>query len=439
MKVCLIAPPMPFSGRVPMPPPVLEYLAALTWREMPDAEVELIDAEVDEFDLDADLVGITAMTATVTWAYALADRLRARGVSVVLGGIHVTALPEEAASHADAVVVGEAESVWGSVLRDVVNASLRPRYLAERLPLDDLPHPAYGQLAGKYRFRSVFTARGCPYGCTFCTVRRFFGDTVRYRPIGQVVEEVAGFREKLYINGDDNIWGGDPARSIALFRALAEGERKHWYGFGDLRAVQGPRGDEMLAAAKKSGLFSVWAGWESASPECLREYHASAKQGADREDAIRRIQAHGIEVVLFMVLGGRADTAEDFERALEVADRLNVGIHPVLLTPLPGTELFEEYRPYLLPGMSWDRFTGTRAVFEHPSMTPEERERRYYEISLEALSSGRLLRHTASISPVGFPTTHVLSLAKAIPIRRAVRRSYDEWLAEQSRGREPTP
>lgn len=436
MRITLLFPPMPFSGRVPIAPPVLEYLGALTLKEAPDTQLSLIDAGVAPFDaasVEADLVGISAMTATATWAYAVADELRERGVRVVLGGIHPTALPDEAAEHADAVVVGEAESVWGQVLADAAAGRLEPFYHGERLPLGDLPTPLFGTLDGPYRFRAIITARGCPYRCTFCSVRRFFGDTVRFRPIEQVVSEVAEVPGTLYFNADDNIWGTDVDRSIELFRALEKGARRPWYGFGDLRSVQGERGEELIAAARASGLFSVWVGWESDEGR-LAGYHASAKQGPDRESAIRRLKAAGIDVVLFVVLGGRGDSLRDFERAVELADRLDVGVHPVLLTPFPGTELYEEYAESLLPGLGWESFTGVRAVFEHPdpAMTPAVRERMYYETSLELLSLRRIMGHTLRIPLAGFPTTHLLSMMKALPVRRAMRLAYAEW-QEKSR------
>ncbi len=431
MKVLLIFPAMPNSGRVPVAPPVLEYLGALTLRAAPDIELQLLDANVAPFDaegIDADFVGISTMTATATWAYAAADALRARGIKVVLGGIHATALPDEAAQHADAVIVGEAESVWSQVLSDARLARLKPLYHGERLPLDDLPMPLFGALQGAYRFRAVFTTRGCPHRCTFCSVRRFFGDTVRFRPIDQVVAEIAACPGSVYFNGDDNIWGADTERSIALFGELAKRAPRPWYGFGDLRSVQGSRGDELIAAARASGLFSVWVGWEGEEGR-LGEYRASTKQGGDRESAIRRLKAAGIDVVLFVVLGSREDSLEDFANVVELADRLDVGVHPVLLTPFPGTELYEEYREWLIPDLGWDRYTGSSAVFEHPDprMTPRAREEAFYRTSLELLSLRRILGHAARIPASGWPRTPLLSIMKALPVRRAMRSAYREW------------
>lgn len=432
MKLTIVSPQFPFSGRVPLVPPILEYLAALTLREAPHTDIQLIDANqtpVEVSNLTGDLVAISAMTATAPWAYRFADECRRSGRKVVMGGIHPTALPEEAALHADAVVSGEAESAWGDVLRDFRAGALKNHYQGVRLPLDNLPTPIDAKLKGNYRFRAFFTMRGCPYRCTFCSVRTFFGDTIRYRPITEVITEIEQCAGKVWFNGDDNIWGGDSARSITLFEELARGTRRNWYGFGDLKAVQGKEGERMLTAARKSGLFSVWVGWESESTGNLDLMKAGGKQGGDRIRAIRMMRDAGIDVVLFVVLGGRHDSLDSFARTLELSEKLGVGIHPVLLTPLPGTELFAEYREHLLPGLGWERFTGVNAVFDHPDpiMTPQRREEEYHRLSTELLSARRILGRVSRLPMAGFPMTHMLSLMKQMPMKRAIDKAYDEW------------
>ena len=437
MKITLISPEFPFSGRVPLVPPILEYLAALTLEKMPDIDIELIDANqrpVPPESIATDLVAISAMTATAPWVYRYADACRSRGIPVVLGGIHPSALPEEAALHADSVVVGEAESVWGEVLKDFVRRQLKPFYYGERLPLDGLPRPIDGKLKGNYRFRAFFTMRGCPYRCTFCSVRRFFGDTIRYRPVAEVVAEVEACAGNVWFNGDDNIWGGDAERSIRLFDELARGTKRNWYGFGDLKAIQSPQGERMLSSARESGLFSVWVGWES-DEASLGAFKAEGKQGPDRIAAVRKMQDAGIDVVLFVVLGGRQDSLDSFKRALELSEKLNIGLHPVLLTPLPGTELYEAYKPFLFNGMGWESFTGVRAVFEHPdpAMTPYRREEEYHRLNKELFRLDRILKRISKIPRAGFPMTHFLSLMMQLPMKVALRKAYEEWLAENMR------
>ena len=442
MKLTIIASQYPFSGRVPLVPPILEYLAALTLREQTDADITLVDANqqnISPDEIKSGVVAISAMTATITWAYRFADACRKRGIHVILGGIHPTALPEEAAQHADTLVIGEAESVWGVVLSDIRAGRSKKYYHGERLPLVNLPKPIDGRLKGNYQFRAFFTMRGCPYRCTFCSVRRFFGDTIRYRPIPEVVDEIETCAGKIWFNGDDNIWGGDLRRSTELFSELAKGTKRKWYGFGDLRSVQGAQGDRMLKAARESGLFSVWVGWESDDAH-LRAFNAAGKQGQDRVAAVKTMQDAGIDVTLFVVLGGRQDSLDSFKRTLELSEKLNVGIHPVLLTPLPGTELYEEYNEFLLPGLGWDSFVGVKAVFEHPSpdMSPVRRELEYHHLCQEHFRFGSIVRRIVSLPRSGFPSTHLLSFMTQMPMKLAFSKAYDEWKSNVQRDAQET-
>lgn len=432
MKIALVSPEFPNKGGFPLAPPILEYLAALTLRHRPDAEIDLVDANrraVSPDGIDSDLVGISVMTPTADWSYRFADALRQRGIPVVLGGMHPTMLPEEAGLHADAVVLGEAESVWARVLEDAERHRLVPRYTGERLPLDQMPTPLRGLLRGRYPFRAVFSARGCIHRCSFCCVRAFFGPAVRFRPVGDVVRDVEEGVHRIYYNGDDNIWGSNIDRTIELFRALAGGSKKWWFGMGDLVTVQNRRAEEMLKWAHRSGLRSVWVGYESEREANLRTYRAAAKQGNDRIEAMKRISGAGIEVVFFVILGSRENTYEDFERALELSDRLKITIHPVLLTPYPGTDLFEEYRPYLRPGLPWKDFDGVHALFDHddPAMSVVTREERLLRLNRELFTWGRIARRTMNIDRKGFPVAHLVAFMKQAAMRRGFRRAYDTY------------
>ncbi len=444
MKVAIVSSEFPFSAKVPMVPPILEYLGALTLREAPDTELRLHDANqrpVDPARLDADLVGISVWTATAPWAYRFADACRAAGKKVVLGGIHATALPDEAARHADAVVVGEAESAWGEVLRDARAGLLKPRYHGVQRPLEGLVQPIDARLKGNYQFRAFFTMRGCPYACSFCSVHEFYGRSIRYRPIHEVAEEIEARAGRIWFNGDDNIWGADPDRAVALFDRLAAGSSKSWYGFGDLRSVQGAEGERLLKAARRSGLVSAWCGWESDEASSLNAYGAAGKQGRDRVEAVKRMQGHGLAVVLFQVLGGREEGLDSFQRALELADRLRVNLHPVLLTPLPGTRCHQELRPHLLPGLGWEAYTGVRALFHHPdpACTPLARERAYHELCHQLYRPGRLWRRLTAIPRAGFPGVHLISLMQQLPMKYALGKAREAWLAEQQPALPPTP
>jgi radical SAM superfamily enzyme YgiQ (UPF0313 family) len=436
LKLCIIKPPLPF-GWTPVAPPILEYLAALTRQADPSIEIELYSASAtpDVFDgLQCDLAAISLLTPTAVGGYRIADALRARGIKVVLGGMHVTALPDEAMAHADAVVVGEAESVWPQVLADFRAARLAPRYQGERLELEGLPTPLYGLLKHGHDFRIVNTARGCPYPCAFCTVNRVFGSKIRMRPIADVVRDVDAIPGRMYINGDENLWWlGKLDRATELFTAL-RGSKKKWMGFGSLAPVLAPEGSRMLKAAREAGLLTVWVGWESMTELGLEAYRADRKVGQDRERAIRTLKDHGIDVSLFFMLGSRADGLDDYDRAVDVADRLGVSMHPSLVVPYPGTELRAQYEPYLYEDLGWEYYTGAYALFEHPDprMTPDVRERRFYETSLELLRLGRVWKHMLDVPFSGFPYAHILSLMNQLPVRKGMRIAFEKWKASKA-------
>jgi len=431
MKLAIIKPPLPF-GWTPVAPPILEYLAALTRRADPAIEIRLISASAtpDAFDtLECDLAAISLLTPTSVPGYRIAEGLRARGIKVVFGGMHASAMPDEAKSHGDAVVIGEAESVWGEVLSDFRAGRLKNFYHGEQIALDDLPTPLYGLLKDNHQFRIVNTSRGCPYNCTFCSVKPFFGAKIRFRPIDEVVRDVHAIPEKMYINGDENIWwSGKAQRAIDLFTAL-RGSRKKWMGFGSLGPVLSPQGSRMLNTARESGLLSLWVGWDAISDEGLKAYAANGKIGVDRETAVRTLKDHGIDVSLFYMLGGRGDSLDDFKRSIEVADRLGVSMHPSLVVPYPGTELARQYEPHIYKELGWEYYNGAYALFGHPdpAMTPEVREELFYQSSLELLSLPRVLRHMLKVPWAGFPHAHILSLMSQLPVRKGMKIAYEQW------------
>jgi radical SAM superfamily enzyme YgiQ (UPF0313 family) len=431
MKLAIIFPPLPF-GWTPVAPPILEYLAALSRKADPSIEIQLISGSAmpDAYKtLECDLAAISILTPTAVSGYGIADSLRARGIKVVFGGMHASAMPEEAGRHGDAVVVGEAESIWPEVLRDFRAGQMKLRYTGGQGELTDMPTPLYGMLQGNHKFRIVNTSRGCPFKCTFCSVNKFFGSKIRFRPIDDVVRDVAAIPEKMYEIGDENIWwAGQTQRAIDLFTAL-RGSNKKWMAFGSLGPVLAPDGPRMLNAAREGGLLSVWVGWEAISDKGVKAYRASGKIGVDRERAVQTLKDHGIDVSLFYMLGSREDTLDDFKRAVEVADRLGVSMHPSLVVPYPGTVLAEQYEPYIYKNLGWEYYNGAYALFEHPDpvMTPEMREEQFYVSMLEQLSLTRVLRHVLKVPLAGFPYAHILSLMSQLPVRSGVKICYEQW------------
>jgi radical SAM superfamily enzyme YgiQ (UPF0313 family) len=354
----------------------------------PDVDVQLLDENVEAVDTNADVdwVAITCMTASAPRAYRIADAFRQRNIPVVMGGIHPTVLPNEAAAHADAVVVGEAELIWREVLDDLAGDRLKPRYQCADYPdLAGLPSPRRDLLRGEryLTINVVQTARGCPNACSFCTVSAVFGRRYRFRPVAEVTEEVRSLGGWVGFV-DDNITG-HPRRAKELFEALIP-LRIRWIGQADLTMAKDP---ELLSLAARSGCKAMFMGLESLSQENLRATGKSPNLGLDMGDAISKIHKSGIEIIGSFVLGLDADDPGVFARTVEFAQRHRlVAAQFSVLTPFPGTAVHKQFeRDGRIADHDWSHYTMSNVVFRPQHMTALELEqgqryayRRFYSI-----------------------------------------------------------
>lgn len=352
------------------PPLSLPLLAGLTPR---DVDVRLIDENVEAADTKtpADWVAITCMTASAPRAYEIADGFRGRGIPVVMGGIHPTVMPDEASAHADAVVVGEAEPIWQQIIRDLAGNRLKPRY--ENFGLADLsamPLPRRDLLRGERYVTTnvVQTARGCPNGCSFCSVSSVFGTRYRFRPIPEIIEEVRLLRGWVGFV-DDNIVGS-PRRAKELFEALIP-LKIRWVGQGDLSMARDP---ELMSLAVRSGCQAMFVGLESVSQENLRAVSKRPNVGTDMSDAIRKIHKAGIEIIGSFVLGLDGDDTEVFKRTAEFAKGHKLAAAQFsVLTPFPGTVVHRELeREGRITNHDWSQYTMSNVVFTPRNMTAQQ-------------------------------------------------------------------
>jgi radical SAM superfamily enzyme YgiQ (UPF0313 family) len=325
-------------------------LMVLSGMTPPEWEVSIIDENLGVPDHAAlprpDLVGITAFASQATRAYELAAGYRSRGVPVVMGGIHATTCLDEAMARADAVVTGEAEPVWAQVLEDARNGRLARRYDGGLAAIEAIRPARHDQLNGSYAFGSIQTTRGCPLNCSFCSVTAFNGARYRQRPIADVVREFRQIREHRVLIVDDNLIGTRAdhiARAKELFRALARARLgKEWIGQVTINFADD---DELLTLAAQAGCRGVFIGFESPTPEGLREIGKKFNllRGRDFRASVRRIQRHDILVVGSFILGLDVDQPGIGRRIAQVASRYGVDNCNVLyLTPLPGTRLWEQ-------------------------------------------------------------------------------------------------
>jgi radical SAM superfamily enzyme YgiQ (UPF0313 family) len=359
MRLCLINPKNPLVNlanirasrwnryRVWKPLGLL-VLAGLT---PPAWDVAIVDENVQTPDYSAmpppDLVGITAFTSQASRAYEIAASFRNRGIKVVMGGIHATACTEEALRYVDAVVCGEAESVWAKVLDDARHDRLRGTYVGEHIDLAEIPQARHDLLPSEdYVFGSIQTTRGCPLNCSFCSVSAFNGKRYRHRPIANVIEELKSVREKWVLIVDDNLIGmGDThiARAKELFRAMIKADLgKKWICQATINMSDD---EELLALAARAGCCGVFIGFESPTTDGLAEVGKKFNmlRGRDFSDSIQRIHRHKILVVGSFIMGLDADEAGIGERIAEAASGYGVDIlNALFLTPLPGTRLWEQ-------------------------------------------------------------------------------------------------
>ena len=398
MKIKLIYPKMHDTSRGTrvkyrlVPPQSLLALAALT---PPEHVVEICDENVTPLRMDdrPDLVGITVYVASAGRAYEIARRYRERGIPVVLGGLHVSALPDEALRHADAIVVGEAEETWPQVIADAAQGRLRRRYPEQGTQHDlrrecdangrrDASHwgsPGVGAIPVRCRDmiprrtyltgNSLIATRGCNRHCVFCYRSSQPDSPFRRRPVQDVVAEVKDMKGGCFVLLDDNL-AADRRYARTLFGAL-RGSSKVWMGAASIDVA----GDErLLDAMAESGCCSLFIGLESIRQENLDAMGKSGNHVALYREYVRRIRERGIMVNGSFVFGFDADDATVFDRTTDWAREACLDTATFhILTPYPGTPLFQqmEYAGRIIDH-DWAHYDTAHVVFNPKRMTSEE-------------------------------------------------------------------
>ncbi len=375
MKILLIAPESGIPKKkkpryVPFPQASLPLLAALT---PTGHEVKIVDERLEQVNVSDkyDLVGITVMTSTAPRAYTLSDHFRRTGTKVVLGGIHPSAMTEEALQHADSVVVGEAEGLWKQVVEDAGAGTLQQVYRNQEFPcLTGMPAPRHDLLKDRYLLKYVYqTTRGCPHNCGFCSVSSFNGRRYRHRPVEDVIREVSLSRRRFIGFLDDNIVG-NPRYSKELFRALAP-LKKRWASQGTVKMAED---EELLKLAQKSGCISLFVGFESINEKNLASMHKRFNTVERYKKMMENFHRHGIMVVGSFVFGFDEDDTTVFENTLRFVEEARIDFANFnILTPLPGTEIYNTFKKEdRIFTYDWSQYDFSHAVFYPARMTPEE-------------------------------------------------------------------
>ena len=343
-------------------------------------DVEIIDENVTDgvhvpSAEGVDAVGIGAMTTQAYRAYELADAYRALGVTVVLGGIHPSALPEEALEHADVVCKGDAEGTLPRALRDLDAGCANSLYDWKDQPDAPIATPRKDLLDPRdyLVFNPIQTTRGCPHGCTFCTTPAIFGRKFRQRSVSDIIEEVRvakeTFNTRVFIFSDDDV-AGDHKWAMELFEALKPLKVK-WASQCDILIS---RNDKLLAAMRDSGCIGLILGLESPKAGTLREAGKRYVNADEYIIRIRKIQSYGISIWGSFIFGFDNDNWHDCMDAVRFAQRakLCMSCYPIL-TPYPGTQIFEQYESQgRLLTRDWDKYNGATVVFQPKQMTIPE-------------------------------------------------------------------
>lgn len=378
-------------------------LAAMTPDRHELSYIEIQDiASLDELPGAFDLVAISSLTAQINEAYELADRYRAAGALVVLGGLHVTALPDEAAQHADAVVVGEGESIWETVLRDAENGGLQQRYDAPQAMLDASPIPAYEMLdVDRYNRLTVQTSRGCPLRCEFCASSILLSPTYKQKPIARVLAEIDRICEiwdRPFLEfADDNAF----VNRKYWKRMLPELERRgvRWFAETDLSVYQDA---DLLRMMRDSGCAEVLIGFESPNDSGLGGIELNTdwkrKHSGESARAVEQIQAHGIRVNGCFILGLDGHRPDVFDEVLQFAAETGLfDVQITLQTPFPGTPLYDRLRreQRMLYNKDWQRYTLFDITHRPQSMSTEDLRTGFRELGKQLYSEEATRRRRA--------------------------------------------
>ena len=420
MKITLIYPNLGrhedrgFRDRAAMEPLGLGVLAGLT---PPDVEVVLHDDRVEDipFDDPTDLVAITTQVFTARRVYEICRAYRERGVRVILGGVHPTLLPEEAATHADSILVGDAEGAWPEVVQDLKAGKLKSRYhgspgVAQAGGI--LPRWDLYRGKGYLPINLIQYGRGCRFACDFCAVSAYFHRRHHYRPVAEVVAEVRSRKKRLFFFVDDNIVS-DHRAAKDLFRALIP-LKIRWVSQASLDMLEDP---ELMELMMESGCLGHVVGFESVDTGSLQGMgkYQNLRTGFGRyAQAVDDLRACGLQTWAAFTLGHDHDTVDSLQETLDFATKSRFAFAAFnILMPYPGTPLYRRLQSEdrLLFGGRWWRdpdYRFNHAAFRPANMTPDELTRIGLDSRKSFNSVGSILRRAAD------PKTNLKTLRKLL-------------------------
>ena len=337
-------------------------------------EVVLTDENIEpiDFDLKADLVGISAMTSYVNRGYQIADQFRAKGMPVVMGGVHPSFMPQEALKHCDAVVVGEVELVIDKLLDDLKHGAMRGTYKSDTLhPMAGMPMPRYDLLKKNRYVNCTFvqTSRGCHQGCTFCAEPLMNGLKFRYRPVDEVIHEMENCGSRVVSINDADFFG-TPDRPKEVMRAL-KGRGIQWQAGVTSKLAQD---DRMLELAAVSGCTMLSIGFESISRETLKSVHKHVNRPENFAALVDKLHSYGIMVFGLFMYGFDGDDISVFDETVNfnINTKYDARAYSVQ-TPYPGTlTWYEMKKANRIVSFDWEKYDQGHVVFRPAQMSGDE-------------------------------------------------------------------
>jgi len=341
-----------------------------------------LDEEYEEinFQMDVDLVAITAMTTQANRGYHIADHFRKRGIPVIIGGIHASVLPEEASVHCDAVMIGEGENTWPEMLKDFEQGALKKFYNARDYPpVTELISPKIDSVDhNRYLLFPLQATRGCPYDCDFCSIKHSSGHRYRMKPVAQVIAEIKEYEKynqskgsvtkKSYVFIDDNLYVNQNYIK-ELFTEMGKLDIT-WTGQGTIDVAFD---EEVVALMAKSGCRSYAVGLESISDESLKEVNKpKINQTATYDVAFQNLIRHGIMPAGYLIYGFDTDDPQVFKRTADfIANKHLMQPYFNVLTPYPGTRLYDRIKKEgRIFEENWDHYNSLTPVFTAKQLSP---------------------------------------------------------------------
>lgn len=397
---------------------------------------------------DADLICLSSITSTAPRAYQLASKFKQLGKIIAMGGPHSTFLPEESLKYADYVIRGEGEDAIveliehfesGLPLNAIKGLSFKTKEgiihnLSRELiaDLDAAPIPDFNLVHkwNKSKVAPIATSRGCPFACRFCSVIPMFGRRYRFKSIDRVMEEIkAVASDARHIFFIDDNFAADKKRTKALLRAILDNNLKIEWSAQMRTDIA--RDQELVELIAKTGCFQVYIGFESINPETLLLYNKSQKV-EDIDSCIRLLKSHSIHIHGMFVLGSDRDNIQTIRDTQKYAKKLDIeSIQFMMLTPLPGTPVFEELKDQKrLIHTDWSKYDAHHAVFEPKLMTAFELHIKTLRAMAKFYSWYSIIRHLLK-KDFFFSYIHLYSKRLA---REALKKAkeYSRQLKEQT-------